>query len=367
MVVYGWPLPNSIVIIQLESPKMTVDPKPDGLVMLFTSKYSRLLWPMLLWLLAFWSGCSTINSYLGADGDYLLKAYDQLALPGEKSQLHARLESGTIQRDLPNRRIRFRGPGWFLRTTTTDDEGYAVTDFTPRRPGNYIFTIEVETTGLESRPPQPVELLVTCRASAEPMIIVDLDKTLAQTRSWRFFTKNPAPMPGSVAVMRRLAKDYTVVYVTHRPQQYAHQTKVWLRTRGYPRGPLLMPEVIDFARGSRRYKTKELRHLKNKFPNIRIGIGDKIADALAYHGNGLKSFLILDSAECDDPEDYLELAQELDRLPADVQVVYNWPQIESAIYQGQSFPRSAAQEELRKKSEALRYDIIQKQSRKGES
>ena len=322
---------------------------------------------MLLLPLASWSGCSTINSYLGADGDYLLKAYDELALPGEKVQLHARLESGTIQRDLPNRRIHFRGPGWFLRTTTTDDEGYAVTDFTPRRPGDYIFTIEVETTGLESRPPEPVQLLLTCRAASEQMIIVDVDKTLARTKSWRFFSKNPEPMPDSVAVMTRLAKDYTVVYVTHRPQQYAHHTKAWLQMHGYPQGPILMPEVIDFVRGSRRYKTKELSELKNKFPNIRIGIGDKISDALAYHVNGLTSFLILDIADCDDPGDYLELAQKLDRLPADVQVIYNWPQIASAIYEDQSFPRPAAQEELRKKSELLRYDIIQEKARKGGS
>ena len=124
-----------------------------------------------------------------------------------------------------------------------------------------------------------------------------------------------------------------------------------------------MPEVVDFVRGSRRYKTKELQALKSKFPNIRIGIGDKIADAQVYHNNGLKSFLIIDTQNCDDPEDFLELAQKLDRLPANVQVVCDWSQIESAIYKGQSFPCSATQEQLRRKSEALRDEIIQKKAR----
>jgi hypothetical protein len=322
--------------------------------------------PLLLALL-FCSGCSRINRYLGADGDYLLKAYDVLALPGERVQLSARLQSGTIQRDLAGRSIRVLRNGWFVKTVTTDDKGYGLTHFTPKRPGNYVFSIEAEPVGLKSTPPEPVKLLVACRASSEPMAIVDLDKTLAHTKSWRFFSQNPEPMPGSVDVMRRLAKDYTVVYVTHRPQQYAHRTKTWLLRHDYPAGPLLMPEVVDFARGSRRYKSRELAKLKSKFPNIRIGIGDKISDIQAYHNSGLKAFLILNDEDCDDPEDYLELAQELDRLPEGVQVVCKWSQISSVIYQGRSFPKSAAQEELRRKSRALEAMIIKKRTHAGES
>ncbi len=313
--------------------------------------------PLLLGLL-FCSGCLRINRYLGADGNYLLKAYDVLALPGERVQLAARLQSGTLQRDLGARSIRILRNGWLVKTVTTDDEGYGLTHFTPKRPGNYVFSVEVEPIGLKSTPPEPVELLVACRASDEPMVIVDVDKTLAHTKSWRFFTKNPEPMAGSVDVMRRLAKDYTIVYITHRPQQYAHHTKAWLLRHGYPTGPLLMPEVVDFARGSRRYKTRELTKLKSKFPNIRIGIGDKISDIQAYHNSGLKTFLILNDEDCDDPKDYLELAQELDRLPEDVQVVRNWSQIASVIYQGQLFPKSEAQAELRRKAQALEAIII---------
>ena len=321
-----------------------------------TKNYSVL--PLLLGLL-FCSGCSRINRYLGSDGDYLLKAYDVLALPGEQVQLSARLQSGTIQRDLAGRSIRILRNGWFVKTVITDDEGFGLADFTPQRPGDYIFSIEAEPAGLKSTPPEPVELLVACRASSEPMAIIDVDKTLAHTESWRFFRENPEPMAGSVDVMRRLAKDYTVVYVTHRPQQYAHHTKTWLLRHGYPTGPLLMPEVVDFARGSRRYKTKELTRLKSKFPNIRIGIGDKISDVQAYHDSALQAFLILNDEGCDDPEDYLELAQELDRLPEGVQVVRKWSQIASVIYQGQSFPKSTAQEELRRKSRALEAIIIE--------
>ena len=314
--------------------------------------------PLLLALL-FCSGCLRINRYLGADGDYLLKAYDVLALPGERVQLSARLQSGTIQRDLASRSVRILRNGRLTKTVITDDEGFGTATFTPRKPGNYVFSIQTDPVGLKSTPPEPVELLVACRAADEPIVIIDVDKTLAHTESWRFFTQNPQPMAGSVDVMRRLAKDYTVVYVTHRPQQYAHHTKTWLLRHGYPTGPLLMPEVVDFARGSRRYKTRELAKLKIKFPDIRIGIGDKISDIQAYHDSGLKAFLILNDEDCDDPKDYLELAQKLDRLPEDVQVVYTWSQIASVIYQGQLFPKSAAQEELRRKSRALEAIIIE--------
>lgn len=318
--------------------------------MKYSSNYLRLT---LLLGLFFCSGCSRINRYLGADGDYMLKAYDVLARPGQRVQLTARLQSGTIQRDLAGRNIRFVRNGWLAKKVVTDDEGYGLMDFTPARPGNYLFSIQVDPAGLKSTPPEPVELLVACRASNEPMAIIDVDKTLAQTKSWRFFSQNPVPLAGSVDVMQRLAKEYTIVYVTHRPQQYAHHTKAWLARHSYPTGPLLMPEVVDFARGSRRYKTRELAKLKSDFPNIRIGIGDKISDIQAYHDNGLRAFLILNDQGCDDPDDYLELAQKLDLLQDDVQVVGNWSQIASVVYQGRSFPRSAAQKELRRKSQAL--------------
>lgn len=307
----------------------------------------RMWWAVLVGSVVALSGCTRINSYLGAEGKYLLKGYDVVSLPGQRVELRARLESGTIQRDLPGRTIQFLKEGRPFNKATTDEEGFAVIDFRPSRRGDYVFRVEANQDELKHKAPEAVELLVTCRAVSEPMVIVDVDKTLAMTKSWRFFRKDPAAMADSVGVMERLAKDYTIVYLTHRPQQYAHKTKTWLRKRGYPQGPLLMPEVVDFARGSGRYKTNRLGQLKGMFKNIQLGIGDKISDAVAYHQNGMKAFLIVDVEKSDDPQYYLRLAEELEELPEQVQVVRNWGQISAAIYQRKTFPSSAMQKWLR--------------------
>ena len=66
--------------------------------------------------------------------------------------------------------------------------------FTPRRQGDYVFKVEVDPAELKHKAPEPVELLVAYRRADEPMAIVDVDKTLAVTRSWRFFRKDPATL-----------------------------------------------------------------------------------------------------------------------------------------------------------------------------
>ena len=114
-----------------------------------------------------------------------------------------------------------------------------------------------------------------------------------------------------------------------------------------------MPEVVEFARGSERYKTKRLQRLKSMFKNIQIGIGDKISDARAYQENGMRAFLILDLEESDDPGHYRKLARKLEELPEQVQVVSNWSQIKAGICEGKSFPRSAMQRELGRQADRL--------------
>jgi len=66
-----------------------------------------------------------------------------------------------------------------------------------------------------------------------------------------------------------------------------------LRDKKYPAGPVLLSTVGGFLKGSGKYKTEMLRRLQVGFKKIEVGIGDKVSDAAAYHENGLKSFLII--------------------------------------------------------------------------
>ena len=71
-----------------------------------------------------------------------------------------------------------------------------------------------------------------------------------------------------------------------------HRSKGWLRQQGYPPGVLLVSKMSQALGDSGEYKTARLAALKESFPNIKIGIGDKVSDAQAYLENGLETYLI---------------------------------------------------------------------------
>ena len=306
------------------------------------------------------AGCGAQKVLLGTEGSYLFTTVDALALPGEEIPLRARLQAGTFLTDQSGETVSFHLDGRLYRTVETDNDGHAVTSFTPPAPGDYRFTAEVSPVGLRDRPPRPQPLLVACRQADAPMVVVDLDKTVVASGFRTVLIGDPTPMSRSAEVLSRLADGNTIVYLTHRPDHFGPKSRRWLARENYPIGPLLLASVGGFLKGSGTYKTEEIRRLKSRFGNLRIGIGDKISDAQAYHGNGLKAFLILQVYSEDDPEELRELADEIGALAEEVQVVTGWHHIAQALFEGASYGRAAAQHQLRqlarRKEEADRDD-----------
>jgi hypothetical protein len=146
--------------------------------------------------------------------------------------------------------------------------------------------------------------------------------------------------------MQRLASDYEVIYLTHRPHYFGPKSKQWLASHGYPAAPLLLSDVRGFLGGSRKFKSARLKELREHFTNLEVGVGDKIGDALAYHENGLMSILVLPLPDPIVAEELIELAASLEALPPEVHVVRNWRQVERAIYEGVSYPPSNARDWL---------------------
>jgi hypothetical protein len=293
-------------------------------------------------------GCGAQSILLGTEGDYLLTVMDSLALPGEPVELRARLQGGDFLQAQTAQVIRFSRNGDLFKAAETDDNGYAVVTFSPSQAGEYSFTAEVAAAGLEKDPPRPQELHVTCQAADTPMIVVDLDKTVVASGFHMVLLGDPNPMAGSADLLRRLRKEYTIVYLTHRPDYFGIKSKNWLWEHDYPKGPVLLSTAGEFFSGSGSYKGGKISELQKRFKKIEIGIGDKISDAEAYHQNGLKSFLIVQIPDDDKPKPYLALAEELKELSDEVQVVTGWDQIEKALFQNASYPRAAMEQTLRK-------------------
>lgn len=306
--------------------------------------------PLLISLL----GCGTEGYVLGTRESHLFTTRDALALPGEQVRLQARLQGGDFLQDMPGYVVRFRRDGQLYRAAQTNEEGQAVVTFTPPEPGDYVFVAEAVPTGFADSPPQPQELLVACRASSEPMVVVDLDKTLVADGFHTVLIGDPEPMADSVEVMRRLAGEHTIVYLTHRPDVFTNKSKSWLAEHGYPPGPVLLSSISEFLRGSGAYKTEMLRELTGRFSGIRVGIGDKVSDATAYHRTGLESVLILPMPPRQDPKEYAKLAEEVATLPEQVHVVHDWREVRGVLFEDTRFPPSRMVEYLQERASELK-------------
>jgi hypothetical protein len=280
------------------------------------------------------AGCGTESMLIGTNEGFVFIVMDGLALPGEEIQLQARLEGGDFMQPQSGFVVRFYRDGKLFKATETDDDGLASVSFTPEEPGDYAFTVDVAPYGMKESPPDAQEILITCCRSDDPMVVVDMDKTLVASGFHTVLIGDPKPAEYSQEVMQRLAESRVIVYLTHRPDYFGVKSKKWLQDNQYPDGPVLLSSLSGFLKGSGTYKTEKLRHMREKFKRIEIGIGDKISDVMAYHENQIRSFLIL--LEMDKPEDPQardELAMELEKLPEEIQVVTNWKQIEQALYE----------------------------------
>jgi hypothetical protein len=305
----------------------------------------------LLGVLAALAGCGAQDVLLGTGGEYLFTVSDALAAPNQAVRLRARLQAGDFLAGRQGRIVRFWRDGALYKLAQTDDDGAASVTFTPTAAGDYVFLAEVAPIGLAGKPPPPRALRVACRRAETPVCIVDLDKTLVASGFQAVLVGRPEPMPDSPRVMGRIAEDHTIVYLTHRPRHFGPKTKAWLRQHAYPAGPVLLSTVGGFLSGSGEYKARMLAELKRRH-SLRIGIGDKVSDAAAYHRHGLRAFLVSPPPGPQVPAaDIAAFADELATLPEGVQVVTSWAQIEKALYGGATFPRGQAERRLRELAE----------------
>ena len=310
--------------------------------------------PALLALAFAVAGCGAQPYLLGTTGTHLLTTRDVVATPGERVRLVARLQGGDFLQDRPGHVILFAADGQPVRAAQTGEDGRAVCSFTPAASGDYLFAVRAAPAGFPDRPPEPQELRVTCRAPDAPMAVVDLDRTLVAGGFQAVLVGDPEPLAGSAAVMERLAQGHTILYLTHRPDFFSVKSKAWLRAHGYAPGPVLLSTTSGFLEGSRAYKTEALAALRERFREIRVGIGDKPSDALAYHVSGLKSILILHPPVTDEPADFTELAETLRGLPEDVHVVADWQEVGQALFGGGAFPPGRIADRLARRAEQLK-------------
>jgi hypothetical protein len=240
-----------------------------------------------------------------------------------------------------------------LARALTDDEGIASVPFTPARPGDYVFTVEpARGAKLEEFPP-PAPILLACRSAEAPLFVIDIDGTVVRSNFEQVLRDQAEPMAHSREVIRRVAKEHTVVYLTLRIDHLSRATRLWLEEHGYPRGPLLMGRFKHLFEGNRQYRTSRVAELTERFGAIRGGVGDKVSDAWAYANNDLPTYLLIDPQRIDEADDAEDLAEQVAELPEQVDVVTGWREAERAIFEAATFGPSRMVQRLRARAAEL--------------
>ena len=296
-----------------------------------------------------------VEKVRGRVGSALLTE-DQIVEPGAEVTLRASLRSGLRLSGVPGKRIQFHLAEQLLGEAVSDQDGNASLKWqAPAAPGDCVLRVRLMPDDQPEKPVGDTVLLLAVRKADTPIVVVDLDKTLVASGFAWVLLGGAKPMDGADVVMRRLAKNHTIVYLTHRPDFLGPSSRKWLDDNAFPRGPILTSTMGGLASGSGTYKTGRLDLLKRTYKNLVVGIGDKSSDAKAYADNGLRSILILHvDWSKDDPEAYEKLAAELAALPETVQVVTNWSQVASILFEKAACPKREMEKRLRQVADDLR-------------
>ncbi|MFP4105870.1 MAG: hypothetical protein ACLFVU_07220 [Phycisphaerae bacterium] len=296
------------------------------------------------------SGCGVQETMLGSRRGYLFSGFDRLTVPGRTVEVQTRLQQGDLLDDQPGFVVRYYLDGQLLKVARTNEEGRSIIHFTPESEGDHVLTAELSPNGFRTAPPDPVQILVRAVPAETPLVVVDIDKTLVEAGFITVLIGDPRPLQDSPRVMDRLAGEYSIVYLTHRPDYLSPKSKAFLREHGYPEAPLLLSETAGMPAGSREFKTKRLGELADQFGNMKIGIGDMVSDAQAYIDNDLQAYLIVRPARAIAVPALRALADSIQQLPETVQVVRGWDEVEKGIFDGTRYPKQRVIRWLRREA-----------------
>lgn len=130
------------------------------------------------------------------------------------------------------------------------------------------------------------------------LVVTDVDGTL--TSSENEFVETVAVgssaevQPHAAQALQALAAaGYQIVYVTARGNYYTEDTRTWLASEGFPRGPLrLAPDRVTLPGADTiTYKTSTFLDLETSF-SIFAGIGNRDSDITAYTNAAVDPFHI---------------------------------------------------------------------------
>jgi len=187
--------------------------------------------------------------------------------------------------------VRFQVDGADVASARSDDRGVATT-LARIEPGAERFEASARYGGQDFRRAGKI----VHWASDGPVVVCDIDATISDTALKALFfdetDEKSEPIAHSADVLHQIAQHHGLVYFTARPKFTVDKTQRWLETHGFPDGPVLTSLTVGDLIAQRRYKRRELRKLREMFPNVLIGIGNSHVDSEGYGANGMLSLIV---------------------------------------------------------------------------
>jgi hypothetical protein len=179
------------------------------------------------------------------------------------------------------------GHAWkALGTVITDGEGHFELDLQgdQRLPAG-MRTLYLSVVGDRSG----ASFLALILPHAAAIAVSDVDGTLTSSEN-AFFDSlltqaTVGANDGAAAALSTVAqRGYPLVYMTSRGNYFTEDTRSWLNTNGFPRGPLILAPQLITLPGSptQDYKATNLMTLMERGLTPAIGFGNRATDAMAY-------------------------------------------------------------------------------------
>ena len=224
----------------------------------------------------------------------VLTVDDAVVFPGANTRLGACVEREPILglcKDVERVRVAFDVEGREVGDAKTNQDGVAEVEY-ELAPGLEQYEARTLVDGRELRTPGRVFTWDKDRV----IIAVDIDHTIARTDYKGLLRTNSAdgsePVEHSPETLNMLARDFHIIYLTGRPRFMIDKTRVWLRERGYPAGPVITSVRVRDMANPGAAKLRTLSVLRKWWPNLLIGIGNRAADAEAYSTNDMLSLVL---------------------------------------------------------------------------
>jgi hypothetical protein len=286
----------------------------------------------------------------------VILANDILVEPGQEVSLAVTLRTGLKLQGVENKRLRFLLGDVLLGEVRSNHLGDAALKWkVPDKPGEYVLRIALAAPDQPAKPVADAALLVAAWPKDASIAVIDLDRTLTDAGFGQVLQGDAKAMPGAALVVQRLAKTNRIVYLAYRPDFLGALGKRWLADNAFPAGPVVAAAGNALLAGPGPAKNLRVAEIRKTYPKVAVGIGDKPSDAKAWADAGMTAVLLVQVDWAgDDPKVYDRLADDLAACPEAVQVVTNWSQIASILFDRATLPKREMEKRLRDVAKNLR-------------